>query len=42
MRSYVLPDNLSSSLGYVKGYDETPEMPLNMMRPEEQVCYYFK
>lgn len=38
---YVLPDYITSTLGYVKGVDPLPEMPAHMMgqtRPEEQVC----
>lgn len=36
-RQYVLPDNISSSIGYVKGVDPEPEMPMGMPRPEEQI-----
>jgi actin-related protein 6 len=36
-RQYVLPDNISSSIGYVKGVDTEPEMPMGMARPEEQI-----
>eukprot|EP01127_Copromyxa_protea_P016355 TRINITY_DN4839_c0_g1_i1.p1 TRINITY_DN4839_c0_g1~~TRINITY_DN4839_c0_g1_i1.p1 ORF type:complete len:441 (-),score=73.48 TRINITY_DN4839_c0_g1_i1:44-1366(-) len=39
-RQYVLPDYVTSTLGYVKGVDELPPMPVHMMgqpRPEEQI-----
>jgi actin-related protein 6 len=38
-QSYVLPDNVTSFIGYVKGVDMEPECPthLNIARPEEQL-----